>query len=364
MARNKGSRKYPRARRRRQDLNARATNGQGLLALRDWFLPKGGIFAHLKFHGNTRWSPVNLVWLALFWSWSETRNVTDAFTQSVECSQATLGSSPLSTYQGFMAAMVRWTSPLIDVLWSRLHQTMEEIGGKFWRISGWVPIAFDGSRSSAPRTQANEKAFCASNYGKGKTARYRKKKTKGMRRRANQKNAPQPQKPQAWITMLWHMGLRLPWMWRLGPSNSSERAHVMDMLDAGEPPKMTLFCGDAGFVGYALWCHILNSGADFLVRVGANVSLLKDSAQYSLEKNGIVLCWPTAMMQKNQPPLRLRLVKIRLGKTTAWMLTSVLEPAKLTTKQMTRFYKMRWGVEIAHPDYTSSECLYLAVRAA
>ena len=89
-----------------------------------------------------------------------------------------------------------------------------------------------------------------------------------------------------------------------------------------------------------------NSGADFLVRVGANVSLLKDSADYSLEKNGIVLCWPRAMMQSNQPPLRLRLVKIRLGKTTAWMLTSVLDPAKLTKKQIFRFYKMRWGVEV------------------
>jgi hypothetical protein len=234
----------------------------------------------------------------------------------------------------------------MNLLWLRLHRKMEEIGGKFWRIDGWIPIAFDGSRSSAPRTVANEKAFCAANYGKGKTARYRKKKSKGMRRKANQKNRPQPQEPQAWITMLWHMGLRLPWMWRLGPSNSSERAHVIDMVSAGESPKKTLFCGDAGFVGYPLWCHILNSGADFLVRVGANVSLLKDSADYSLEKNGIVLCWPRAMMQSNQPPLRLRLVKIRLGNTTAWMLTSVLDPAKLTKKQIFRFYKMRWGVEV------------------
>jgi Transposase DDE domain len=181
---------------------------------------------------------------------------------------------------------------------------------------------------------------------KGATARYRKKKTKGMRRKANQKSRPQPQEPQAWITMLWHMGLRLPWMWRLGPSNSSERGHVMDMLNAKKFPEKTILCGDAGFVGYPLWSCILNSGADFLVRVGANVSLLRDSVHYSLEKNGIVLCWPRAMIQSDQPPLRLRLVKIRLGKTTAWMLTNVLDPAKLTKKQMIRFYKMRWGVEV------------------
>jgi Transposase DDE domain len=52
------------------------------------------------------------------------------------------------------------------------------------------------------------------------------------------------------------------------------------------------------------------------------------------------------MRNSNQPPLRLRLVKIRLGKTTAWMLTNVLDRAKLTNKQIIRFYKMRWGVEI------------------
>jgi DDE family transposase len=330
---------------RRRDL-AGVTCGKSLLALGNWFLADGGIFANLKLHGNTKWSPLNLVRLALCWAWSDSRNLTDAFTQAAEFCQTTCGSAALSTYQGFMAALVRWTSPLMEVLWSRLHQKMKEIGGKFWRIADWVPIAFDGSRSTAPRTEANEKAFCASNYGKGKTARYRKKKTKGMRRRANEKNRPQPQEPQAWITMLWHMGLRLPWMWRLGPSNSSERTHVMEMLDAGNFPSKTLFCGDAGFVGYALWSRILLAGGHFLVRVGANVSLLKESTNYQLRKDGIVLCWPRAIKQTEHPPLRLRLVKIRLGKTTAWMLTNVLDPAQLTRNQMTMFYKMRWGVEV------------------
>ena len=347
MSRNKSfSRNYPRARRSRQRHTAGASNGERLSALLKWFIPSDSIFAKLKFHGNTTWSPLNLVWLALCWAWSESHNVTDSFTEAVETCQDIFGSSALSTYQGFMAAIVRWTSPFMNVLWLRLHGRMEEIGGKFWRIGGWVPIAFDGSRSSAPRTVANETALCATNYGKGKTARYRKKKSKGMRRKANEKNKPQPQKPQAWITMLWHMGLRLPWMWRLGPSNSSERAHVMDMLRAGKFPNGTLFCGDAGFVGYPLWSLIMQSGADFLVRVGANVSLLTESADWRLLKNGIVLCWPKEMMNSNQPPLRLRLVKICLGKTTAWMLTSVLDPAKLTTKQITKLYKMRWGVEV------------------
>ena len=142
------------------------------------------------------------------------------------------------------------------------------------------------------------------------------------------------------------MGLRLPFRWLLGPSNSSERAHVMDMLKTGLFPTNTLFCGDAGFVGYPLWSAILAKGNHFLVRVGANVSLLSEHANYQRQDNGIVLCWPKNMIQANQPPLRLRLVRARIGRTKVWMLTSVLIPADLTTRQMIKFYKMRWGIEL------------------
>jgi hypothetical protein len=149
--------------------------------------------------------------------------------------------------------------------------------------------------------------------------------------------------------LMWHMGLRLPWCWRLGPSNSSERQHVMDMADTESFPKNTLFCGDAGFVGYPLWSCLIDHEHDFLVRVGANVSLLKAQANCTLKKAGkgfLVYCWPQTMMQAGQPPLRLRLVQVHLGKTKVWMLTSVLDERRLTIKAMARFYKMRWGIEV------------------
>jgi len=322
------------------------THGESLVALQEQFLPDDSIFASLKFHGNTSWSPRGLVWQALFWSWSECRNVTDAFADASACCQRISGTKPLTTYPGFMGALTRWTATFMPLLWMLLQARMEEWGGEFWRIDGWVPIAFDGSRSTAPRTKANEKAFCAAHYGKGQTARYRKKKSKGMRRKKNERNRAQPQEPQAWITLMWHMGLRLPWSWRLGPSNSSERAHVMEMVAAGKFPKDTLFCGDAGFVGYPLWSELLRNGAHFLVRVGANVNLLTESADFQRQQNGLVLCWPKAMMKAGQPPLRLRLVRLRIGKTKVWMLTSVLDAARLSGRQMVKLYKMRWGIEI------------------
>jgi hypothetical protein len=168
-----------------------------------------------------------------------------------------------------------------------------------------------------------------------------------MRRKRNKQNKPEPQAPQAWITMMWHMGLRLPWTWRLGPSNSSERDHVKEILDEEEFPENTLFCGDAGFVGYPLWSAIMAvPGGNFLVRVGANVNLLSEQADVKKLGGGIVLCWPKGKMASGDPPLRLRLIQVKVGKTKMWMLTSVLDRKKLTRKQIIRFYQMRWGIEV------------------
>lgn len=325
--------------------SSRLSNARQLTKLRKWLLPNEGIFAGLRLHGNTNWTPAALVWLALCWAWQETKHVTDAFEMALAQCQR-LGVTSVETYQGFMPALVKWTGPLMEVLRPHLHERMKQIGGKLFEIGGFVPLAFDGAREAAPRTESNEQELCAPNYGKGTTAKYRKKKTKGMRRTKNEKHKPQPQEPQVWSTMIWHMGLRLPWMWRLGPSNASERDHVKEMIDSGDFPENTLFCGDAGFVGFPLWEQILSQGHHFLVRIGANVSLLSEVSDCTFEENGRVLCWPQAARQSGQAPLRLRTEQVQVGNTKMWMLTSVRDPSKLNRKQIVRFYKLRWGIEI------------------
>lgn len=343
--RKRSSRRAPAKKRNRTKPAASETNAVAFDQYRDWFLPDAGSFAGLAFHGNTSWSPPAIVWLALCWAWSASKNLTDAFDEAKrQC--AKLGIAGLKTYSGFMAALTTWTDSFLKVLWPLLHRRMREINRKLWRIDGWVLIAFDGSRSSTPRTESNEQALCAPNYGRGATAKYRKKKTKGLRRRKNEKAKSQPQEPQVWITLMWHVGLRLPWMWKLGPSSSSERDHVRQMLDEGDYPKNTLFCGDAGFVGYPLWSRILDRGHHFLVRVGANVHLLREASGFNKTSGGRVLSWPQEALRAGQSPLRLRLVKIKLGKTKAWMLTSVLEPSRLSKAQIVKYYKMRWGIEV------------------
>ena len=321
-------------------------NREHLVELLDWFLPKGELFSKDEFHGNTRWEPEQLAGQALVWSWQETKHVTDAFDHSREVCEKLGWKKTARSYTSLMNALDRYDDVWMQRVRQRCQILAQQVGAPFFRTGEWVLIGFDGSRATAPRTVSNERALCAPNYGHGKRAKYGKKKSKGLRRKRNQQHPPHPQAPQAWITMMWHMGLRLPWTWRLGPSHASERDHVKEMLAAEEFPENTLFCGDAGFTGYPLWSAIREAGGDFVVRVGANVNLLSEHADVKKLGGGIVLCWPKGQREAGLSPLRLRLVQVRVGKTKMWLLTSVLDPKQLTRKQLVRIYKMRWGIEV------------------
>ncbi len=79
--------------------------------------------------------------------------------------------------------------------------------------------------------------------------------------------------PQMWLTTMWHAGTGWLWEWRTGPSDSSERGHLLEML-AGLPAAV-LIAADAGFVGDEYARAITDSGRPLLVRVGSHVKLLR-----------------------------------------------------------------------------------------
>jgi hypothetical protein len=313
--------------------------------------PLGVLFAKEQFHGNATWEGEQLVTQALLCALQESKNVTDSFAQTLETCQS-LGLKRIArTYTGMMNVLINNQEVLQIGIRARLHFLAEQWGGRFFRTDGWVLMGFDGSRATVPRSQSNEKAFCAPNYGKGKKARYNEnvskrpaKKTEIKPRKRARK--PAPPEPQIWITMVWHMTMRLPWTWRLGPSNSSERHHVREIIEQEQFPHCTLFTGDAGFVGFEFWQSIINAGHDFLVRVGGNVKLLSQNVNFKEQDDGTVLCWPKDQMDAGVPPLRLRLVRVTVGKTKMWMLTRVLDENELTIKQIAKFYKQRWLIEV------------------
>jgi hypothetical protein len=316
-------------------------NGATLRAAVAWIVD-ANIFADLPKHGNTAWQTIDLIMLAVVWVWSGDTTLTGAFAEARRWSMQVLGRSAVGTYQGLLKALVTWTATLLPLMTQRLHQLMQG-QTPHWRVGLWLALAVDGSRISVPRTRDNEQAFCAPNYGKSATAKYRRKKRKGKRHRRKMKM--QPVKPQIWITLLWHMGLQMPWGWRTGPSHANERDHFRQMLAGEKFPEHTLFCADAGFTGYDLWKEMIDAGHSFLIRVGANVTLLRKLG-YVRENEGIVYFWPKGAARKQQPPLVLRLLHLQVGRCTMSLVTNVLDDKKLGDKEAIRLYRLRWGVEL------------------
>jgi hypothetical protein len=322
----------------------RPLNGATVRAAVAWAVDRQ-IFAHLKVHGNTAWQIGDLILLAVIWVWSNDTTLTGAFVEAHRWSMDVLGRAAMHTYQGFIKALTTWTASWLPLLWDHLHLLMEEPGGEHWRIGRWVPLAVDGSRVSVPRTKDNEKAFCAPHFGKSRKAQYRRKKKAKSRRVRRRVKEAQPVKPQMWVTLLWHMGLQMPWSWKTGPSYAAERDHLRDMLHEQKFPENTLFCGDAGFTGYEFWQAIRDAGHAFLMRVGANVTLLRQLG-YVRERKGIVYCWPDAAARKGQAPLVLRHLQVRVGRRVMHLLTNVLDEQALSDAEAARFYQLRWGVEL------------------
>jgi len=307
----------------------------------EWF-SKDCSLTELRLHGNVGWKAIQLVALAVLWSWSDHARLTDAFDHASELATEMFGRAAVTSYVGFTGVLRSYTEKLLPLLWAHLHGLMEKIGGRHWRIGRWLPLAVDGSRVSTPRTEKNERAFSIKNYGHGRKAK-RRSQWKNKKRRS--KRISEPVKPQIWLTLIWHMGLKLPWCWRTGPSTASERSHLTDMLETVNFPKDTLFCGDAGFVGYDFWKRILDRGHCFLIRVGANVRLLKNLGA-ARERAGLVYLWPNDAARKKEPPLLLRLLRFQGPQGKVYLMTNILSERELSVAQAGQLYRLRWGIEL------------------
>jgi Transposase DDE domain len=334
LSRTKAGRKAARSK-------AQIVNADLLRRALQWVIDED-LFRAVRLHGNTTWAVVQLVALAVLWVWSDRTTLTGAFAQARQLSLTLFGSAAVTTYQGLTKALVTWTGRLLPLLWERLHRRMEEGGRTAWRLGRWLPLAVDGSRVSTPRTASTEAAYAAPNFGRGKTAKSRRR---WANKRRRMKKLSQPVRPQIWLTLLWHMGLKMPWAWRTGSSTASEREHFGELLRGLKFPENTLFCGDAGFVGYELWAAILAAGHHFLIRVGANVRLLRGLGRAQFGRD-IVHLWPNDAARRGQPPLVLRLMAFQGPRGTVYVVTSVLSDATLSAAQARRLYRLRWGIEL------------------
>lgn len=339
-----------------QDASHGTTNAEDLQAALDWLVPDS-VLADIEFRDQSRWTPRTLVIAGFMWNWSGKETLGKRFAESrkVVARNAPADQQPGRSYTGFIKRLHCWSKPLTERLVAEFHRTMREDLSEHHLVAGRLLLAGDGSRTATPRTQSNEERFAARKKDKRQkklTARQKRQRQKAKRNKRKCQTQEDCDKkagtPLIWLTVLYHVGLGLPWDWRSGPSDSSEREHLLDM--ARNLPSHALLTLDAGFVGYDFWQTLDQAGVSFVARVGSNVKLLKNLG-YVRRRNGIVHVWPDQAQRKRQPPLTLRLECFRGGKEEVYLVTNVLDTEHLSQSQMIEIYTARWGVEVYYRDF-------------
>ena len=291
----------------------------------------------IRWRKDCTWGSARLFAAAcLLWAWGDQKLTVDCF-QTARNIALTMFPQPRAvagSYQAFLKLLKRWNEQFCLLIGEALRQRMTQEFSDLMKVGRFCIMAVDGSRISLPRTRSIESQFSCK--------RHKKKRKSGKRRRrsCDEKKA---NSTTMWITTLWSCGTGLPWMWRRGAGDSSERAHWLEML--AQAPIATLFVADAGYVGYEYLHQVMQAGQQFVIRVGANVRLLKHLG-YALEREGTVYLWPEREAKKKSPPLVLRLVVATGGRHPVYLLTSVVSSQELSDAEVIAVYRKRWGVEL------------------
>ena len=314
----------------------------------DWLLAPA-VFAHLRGGGLATWKPRLLAATAMLWATSELSTLHERFVQARKIITKVFRWQPAPgvSYQGFIKMLGHWQDELLAAVVPHLREQMQAELPAQCETAGYAVFAGDGSRVALARSESVEAAFAP--VWRPRKARPRKgqrRKPRGARRSPKTQTAAARHKkatsPQLWLTLLWHVGSGLPWAWRTGPSGASERDHLLAMVP--ELPAHALLVADAGFVGYALWQALLTAGHHFVIRVGANVHLVRQLG-WTREHAQVVYLWPDQAARQHQPPLVLRLVVVHDGKQPVYLVTD-LSKSGLSDRQVATIYGARWGVEV------------------
>jgi hypothetical protein len=312
-------------------------NGSCLKSALLWLL-HGIDWSPIRFRDDCTWTPRLLAITALLWAWSDELTLVERFQAVRRISLWMFPQTPAlaGSYQAFTKVLRRWTGELVPLLQAALRERLRRELADCWLVLGFVMYGVDGSRAELPRTRSHERAYSPSR-------RRRKSRRRARRSRAADPHAKKSNSPQLWLTTMWHVGSSLPWDWRIGPADSSERAHLLEMLP--NLPPQALIAADAGFVGYEYVRAIHNSGRRVLLRVGSNVRLLKKLG-YCREAANTVHLWPDREAQRGREPLVLRLVVAHNGRHPVYLVTNILSKAELTDDQVVELYARRWGIEL------------------
>jgi hypothetical protein len=318
---------------RTTSLEATATTPQSFLGCIGYFLtPQVWKQAHqaMRCLGRARWRAQPLLFVLLMMTWC----AGDSLPERFETARAFYVASfqrrrrPGKTIEGWQKALRRVPTRALRAVAAVLRARLQQVFASRWLVDGFIPLGCDGSGLQCPRSQQLEQRV------RGKPKRKRKK-------RKDQADAP----PQIWVTALVHLSLGLLWSWRLGKSTASERHHLVELLPT--LPRRALLIADAGFIGYELLKKLVNNQVSFLIRLSSLAPLYthRKVALYRF-REGEFYYWPLDEQRAKQPPIRVRVLRIRRhNKQDVWLMTNVFDAAQLPLQSASRFYRWRWRNE-------------------
>jgi hypothetical protein len=351
-----------------QDMESEVINHQALKQAIDLLMPAAA-FRSVKVRAGATWKARMLATAAFVMGCMSIGPLDERFGRARRIADKMFRSfpSPGKTYEGFKKVLKSKHAQIKLLLMESWRERMRAMPAREL-VEGFDVLAVDGSRVELPRTRSHEEHYSPSRKSKKKSGKKnpcnkhsrnknsrkrnsKKKNTKRANRNSRRGESESTKKkrtsPQMWLTLLWHVGTGLPWNWKTGPSDSSERDHLREMLP--DLPKNTLITADAGFVGYEFWKSIVDANLSFVIRVGGNVKLIRNLG-VARQHDQTVYLWPDEARRRSHPPLVLRLIVLHGGKQPVYLVTN-LPKSKLTDRQAARVYHARWGIEVFFRTY-------------
>jgi hypothetical protein len=270
-----------------------------------------------------RWDlqPLVLVMIAMTWSAGDSQPERFETARGFYVACRAARKRPGKTLEGFQKALARVPMRPLRALAAGVRREIRTRFAGRLLVDGFEPMGCDGSRIECPR--ATELEARLGQAGKDDAA------------------------PTLWVTAFVHLSTGLLWSWRLGPGAAAEQEHLRHLLRTLAPEALVV-C-DAAYMGYQLVQAIVASRRSFLFRMSSKVHL------YTLERadlknwtEGPVLYWPEYAQRKGIAPLFCRLIRVPAKgkvKHDVWLLTDVLDRARLSAATAARFYRWRWRNE-------------------
>jgi Transposase DDE domain len=279
-------------------------------------------------HGNATILPETLAALAMLcWGWLSDGTINERLAAACDILIRVGRIGEAVSRQGLMQALASCSELLLPAMTEHLAEQVPQLKGH-WTAHGKVNVAVDGTKFLAPRSAANQADFAAGNT------------SSPPRSYATEADRAKAATVQLLATVMWHVGSGLPLRWRIGGSTASERHHAAEMLE--ELPANARLIADAEYVGDPLWRAMIDSKRSFLIRVGANVRLLKNLGELQF-RDGYVYFWTEKAQRRSQPPLVLKLIALHDGRHPVYLVTNDLD---LSESEASEIYRQRWGIEV------------------